>query len=281
MFLSVATLVAGVAGYFVKGGFKYHIDFAGGTELRVGFANPIDIASLRGVVEDKIYKGAVLQSVGADNKQFLVRVGLDAQGGENIETHFKQEVSQAFSGNELVIESIDRVGAEAGSEVRTNAVWAIVLSLLSLMAYLGFRFKFAYGVGAMVAVAHDVLAILVYFLFMGEPISLNVLAAILAMLGYSINDTIVIFSRIKENMTLLKGTNPVEIVNISINQTIRRTLLTSFATLLSVLALFFLGGEALHSISVAMLIGIVVGTYSSIYIASPVMLALDASATHK
>lgn len=279
MFISVAALFIGVAGYFAKGGFKYAIDFKGGTELRVAFAQPLDIAQLRHVVEEKIFKGSELQSLGIHNKEFLVRVGLDVQAGDNIEEVFKKEVSAAIPGNELKIEAIDHVGAAAGEEVQTNAIIAIVLALLLMMAYMAVRFKFAYGVGTMVAVAHDVLAILMYLLFTGEPLSLNVLAAILAMLGYSINDSIIIFSRIRENMVLLKGTSAVDIVNISVNQTLRRTLLASGATLLSVLALFFLGGEALHSISVAMIIGIVVGTYSSIYIASPVMLALDSTAS--
>jgi preprotein translocase subunit SecF len=129
-------------------------------------------------------------------------------------------------------------------------------------------------VGAVVALAHDLLAVLLFILFTQEPISLNVLAAILAMLGYSINDTIVIFSKIKENMVALKGQSPIEIVNTSINQTLRRTLLTSFSTLLAVLSLLILGGEALHGFSAVMLVGIIAGTYSSIYIASPVMLAV-------
>jgi len=275
MFVSVAALVAGVAGYVAKGGFKYAIDFAGGTELKIAFEQPVEIAELRGIIENKIYKGSELQSIGSGNKEFLVRVGLDIKASESVEALVKKEIHASLSNNPMTINSIDHVGAAAGSEVRMNAIWAVVLSLLALMVYLGFRFKFAYGIGAMVAVAHDVLAILVYCLFVGEPISLNVLAALLAMLGYSINDTIIVFSRIRENVILLKGRSINDIVNISITQTLRRTLLTSFATLLSALALFFLGGEALHSISVVLLIGIVVGTYSSIYIASPVMLAFD------
>jgi len=144
------------------------------------------------------------------------------------------------------------------------------------LLYVAIRSKYRFAVGAVVAIAHDMLVVLAAFALLREQISVHVLAAILAILGYSLNDTIVIFSRVRENMIKVKGASEWEIVNLSLNQTLRRTLLTSFSTLLAVGSIFFLGGDVLHGFSLAMLIGIVFGTYSSIYIASPVMLAIAA-----
>ncbi len=180
----------------------------------------------------------------------------------------------------MIVRNVEWVGAEVGKDIKWNALISVILSLLLIMLYVAVRSRYRYAVGAVVAIAHDMLAVLIYFLIFGEPISLHVLAAVLAILGYSLNDTIVIFSRIRENFAKMKGVSEEEIVNRSINQTLSRTLLTSFSTLLAVGSIFLFGGEALHGFSLAMLIGIVVGTYSSVYIASPVMLALG-SPTNK
>lgn len=268
---SLVALAAGIFFYVFVGGFRYHIDFAGGTELRLAFEKPIEISALRDGVRSKNWSDATIQSLGHENKQYIVRVGLEEK---DVENRFKADIAPLFDDNAMRIDSVEHVGAEAGSEVKWNALKAVIISLILLLLYLAIRMQYAYGVGAVVALAHDLLAALLFILFTQEPISLNVLAAILAMLGYSINDTIVIFSKIKENMIALKGQSPLEIVNISINQTLRRTLLTSFSTLLAVLSLLILGGEALHGFSAVMLVGIIAGTYSSIYIASPVMLAV-------
>ncbi|MCK4517230.1 protein translocase subunit SecF, partial [Candidatus Babeliales bacterium] len=179
--------------------------------------------------------------------------------------------------NNFIIRSVEQVGAEAGKEVQWNAILSIVLALVGLLAYIAVRHRYAYAVGAVAALAHDLLVLLAFYLVFAWPISLNILAGILTVLGYSLNDTIVVFSRIRENALLHKGSSNEEIVNMSLNQTLRRTLLTSFTTLIAVLALFFLGGEVLRGFSVTMIIAIIVGTYSSIYIASPVALALNAS----
>jgi preprotein translocase subunit SecF len=248
--VSAVVLVVGVILYFQVGGFRYHIDFAGGTELRVRFAQSVDIAALRERARQKGWGDAQIQSLGDESREYLIRVGLEHK---DVEQHFKQEIATAFADNAVTIVSKDQVGAEAGREVKWNAFKAIAISLVLLLIYLGFRMQYAYGVGAVVALAHDLVAVLLYLLIFRVPISLHVLAAILAILGYSIN----------------------EIINTSINQTLRRTILTSFATLLSLVALWLIGGEALKGFSTTMLIGVIVGTYSSIYIASPVMLAVS------
>ena len=273
MTVSAFALIAGIALYFTQGGFKYNIDFTGGTSLRLKFDQPIEIAKLRSAIKEKGWDDSEIQllnEAGTKGREVLVVV---AGKTDRIEDEFTEKISTVFPENKMEIASIEHVGAQAGREVKINAVLAVLLSLLMLLLYLAIRYQYAYALGAVVAVAHDLLAISVYFLIFKEAVSLNVLAAMLAMLGYSVNDTIIIYSRIRENRTLMRGQPLIDIVNKSINQTLRRTILTSFATLLSVITLYLLGGEALRTISITMIIGIIIGTYSSIYIASPVMLA--------
>lgn len=277
---SLLTIVAGVFLYFAKGGFRYHIDFVGGTEMTIAFQNPVSIEKLRSATQTKEWEDTTIQSIGTIQdggfREFVVRFKETEEGAEN---EFKSDIESEIKDNPLNVRSISRVGAEVGSNIQWNALVALALALLVILLYIALRYELSFAMGAVVATAHDLLAVLVFFLILNEQISLNVLAAVLAVLGYSLNDTIVIFSRIKENFKKLKGMSEVDIVNLSINQTLRRTLLTSFFTLLSVLSLFFLGGETLHSFSLTMIIGIVVGTFSSIYIASPVMLAIRSRGT--
>ncbi|MFC1854553.1 protein translocase subunit SecF [Candidatus Dependentiae bacterium] len=270
---SIALIALGVAGYLFHGGFKYHIDFVGGSEIRIAFEKPIDIAKLRACADKGGWEGAVIQSTGTENKEFLVKLGNKEPG---VDEKFRKTVDKYLNDVSYEIRSVEQVGAEAGKEVQWNAILSILLALVGLLAYISVRHRYAYAVGAVAALAHDLLVLLTFYLVFAWPISLNILAGILTVLGYSLNDTIVVFSRIRENSLLHKGSTKEEIVNMSLNQTLRRTLLTSFTTLIAVLALFFLGGEVLRGFSVTMIIAIIVGTYSSIYIASPVTLALNA-----
>ncbi|MBS1988562.1 protein translocase subunit SecF [Candidatus Dependentiae bacterium] len=269
LFVSIAYIVVGVGFYIAKGGFSYHIDFTGGAELRVSFEKPSDISTVRGIISAKGWKDASIQSVGSTGKNFIIRVGsLDS----DTEAHIKRDLTDGMDDNKVHIDNVSWVGAEVGKDTKTNAITAILISLFFLLLYIAVRFEFRFGIGAVLSLVHDLLAILAFILVFNESISLHVLAAILAILGYSMNDTIVIFSRIRENLSKLKGISEYDLVNLSINQTLRRTLLTSSATLLSVLAILLLGGETLRGLSLVMFIGIIVGTYSSIYIASPVMM---------
>jgi len=261
----------GVFAYFVKGGFKYHIDFAGGAELRISFDQPVKIGRLRKVIGEKGWQNSIIQSVGQGETEFLVRIGGDV---EDVEDRFKSDVDAAIPESKMTVDHIDRVGAAVGRDMQWNALVAVLLSLLLVLLYVAIRSKYGYAVGAVVAIAHDMLAVLIFLLLIGEPISLNVLAAVLMILGYSLNDTIVIFSRVRENFKKMRGEDDIKIVNTSLNQTLKRTLLTSFSTLLAVGSFFLFGGETLRGFSIPMLAGIVVGTYSSIYIASPMMLAV-------
>jgi len=274
MVVSVVTILTGFGLYFVNGGFKYSIDFTGGSSIHLKFDNVIEIAKLRSAIKSHGWDEAEIQLLNASGTQGKEVIVVVSDRTTSIESEFKSCLKDTFPNNGFEI-SLEHVGAQAGKEVKTNAILAVLLSLLVLLLYLAARYQYAYALGAVIAVAHDLIAISVYFLYFREAVSLNVLAAMLAMLGYSVNDTIIIFSRIRENISLMPGKDLIEIVNKSINQTLRRTLLTSFATLLSVITLLLLGGEALRTISITMIIGILVGTYSSIYIASPVMIAFS------
>lgn len=267
---SISLISYGVFAYFAKGGLKYGIDFIGGAQITVLFEKEIDIAILRKAISEQGWQDAVIQSIGKTNKEFIVKLGGAAV--EGLEDKFRDSVDKATPGNTMTIKNIDWVGAEVGKDMQQNAIMAVLLSLLAILLYLAIRSKFAYAAGAVVALAHDVLVVLVALLLTGEPMTLPVLGSLLAMLGYSVNDTIVIFGRIKDNVAKMKDHSLLDIVNTSINQTLRRTLLTSFATLLSVITFYVLGGESLKGFSFVMIVGIIFGTYSSIYIASPVMM---------
>ncbi len=273
---SVLFIAAGAAAYVSRGGFDYHIDFVGGTELILAFDQPISIEQFRSSAQRSGWKDLTMQSIGSADaasgnyREFIVRM---AETDDGIEQRFSKDIESAISENKMEVRGVSRVGADVGKDIQWNAIIAIILSLLIILLYVSIRSQYRYAVGAVVAIAHDMLAVLIIFLLLGEQISVPVLAAVLAILGYSLNDTIVIFSRVRENFKKMKGASEIEVVNLSINQTLRRTMLTSITTLLTILSIFFLGGEALHGFALAMLIGVVFGTYSSVYIASPVMLA--------
>jgi preprotein translocase subunit SecF len=270
--VSAAYLVIGIVAYIFMGGFKYHIDFTGGAEVRVAFNKPVDTGVIRDIMSRKGWKEAVIQELEGNQQNYLIKLAGQKESG--FDRKIENDLGSALPDNKVVIKNVEWVGAEVSSETSWNAIKAIALAILLLLLYIAFRFEFRFGVGAVVATLHDLLAVLAFLVLTGEQLSLHVMASVLAIMGYSVNDTIVIFSRIRENLKKMRGTPEYDIVNVSINQTLKRTLLTSFATLLSVIAIFLLGGETLRGLSLVMLIGIIVGTYSSIYIASPVMMAI-------
>ncbi len=271
--ISILYFAVGTAAYIAKGGFSYHIDFTGGAQVQITFDQPADIGSVRKAISDGGWKDAVIQSIGTSNRNFWITVSTQER---DTEAQISKALTTAIAGNSFRIDNIQLVGAEAGKDTTRNAVIAVLISLVILLLYIGLRFEFRFGLGAIVSLIHDILAVMVFVLLSGEPISLHVLASILAVLGYSLNDTIVIFARIRENLVKHRGASEYDIFNLSINQTLRRTLLTSFATALSVLAIVILGGETLRGLSIVMLAGIIVGTYSSIYIASSATLVIQA-----
>lgn len=267
---SLLILVAGVSAYVYKGGFDYSVEFTGGTQVLMRFSEPVDSNKIKDVLKDKGFQGVDLREF--SKNETLIKVqefSSDAQGtGEKIQSALNESMPNV----KTEILQTDSVGPAAGATLKFDSLKAVLIALLVMLIYISLRFKFAYALGAIVALFHDAIVILVFFLLINREISVDVIAAIVAILGYSINDTIVIFNQIRENVKKMKTSSIEEVVNVSINQTLRRTILTSFSTSLVVLSLIIFGGEALRSLSLALMIGIIFGTYSSIYIASPVML---------
>ncbi|MEX0939780.1 MAG: protein translocase subunit SecF [Candidatus Babeliales bacterium] len=253
--------------------FTYSVDFTGGTQVLFKFDKPVSSAEIIDTLEKNGWSGAITREFGKN--EVLVRVkefsGDVAGLGEKIRTVLAKNFNTQVS-----ILQIDSIGQGVGEALTWNSIKAVTIGLILMLIYIAWRFwSIGYALGAVIALFHDAIAILLFFLLFDKEISINVIGAILAVLGYSINDTIVIFTQIRQNIKAMPNVAHDQVVNISLNQTLRRTILTSVSTALIVLALIILGGEALRDLSTALLIGIIFGTYSSIYIASPVMLLFN------
>lgn len=260
-------------------GLRLGVDFQGGTEVHYRFVPGTQVADdkLRSVVSGLGFEDVSIVRFGAaEENEFLVRFkGDPGERGERIQALRAQVATQIGvleTGSELRVEF---VGPKVGEELRQDGVRALVYTCILILIYIAFRFNPRFAPGAVIALVHDVLITAGIFVILGYSFDLQVLAALLAIIGYSLNDTIIVFDRIRENMELRTKIDLVSVVNESVNQTLSRTLLTSFTTVLAVLALLFLGGEVIRPFALAMTIGIAVGTYSSIYIASPIFIFLE------
>jgi preprotein translocase subunit SecF len=254
-------------------GFIYSVEFTGGTQVLLKFNKNMSDAQLKDSLEKAGFEGVMIRDFG--NNEILVRVKDFSGNPEGVGQEMVKTITNAAPDYEVTVLQNEAVGPGVGSELRSNAIKAVILALIAMLAYVAFRFwSFAFAAGAVVALLHDALIMIAVFLLFDREISTNFIAAILAILGYSINDTIVIFAQIRHNIKDAHHAPLAEIVDISLNQTLRRTILTSVATAIAVGSMLILGGEALRDFSLALLVGIVFGTYSSIYIASPVMMAL-------
>ena len=254
--------------------FVYSVDFTGGTQVLLKFQKPVDVCELKDILENNGWKNPITREFSAP-EEVLVRVSEFSNDPKGLAERMRLAIESKLPENQVTILQNEAVGPGVGQALRWNFFWAVLIALIAILIYIAIRFwSFAFATGAIVALIHDPVAILGVFLMFDREISINVIGVILAVIGYSINDTIVIFSRIRDNLVKMKGATLYEIVNTSINKTLRRSVLTSLATALTVLAMLIFGGEALRDFSLALLIGIVFGTYSSIYIASPVMMWL-------
>jgi len=256
--------------------FVYSVEFTGGLEVLYSFSKPVSGDKVKEIFESHGISGVVVRTF-TNSADVIVRVPLRSIGDsiDRLAEKMRDVLQQELPDTTVEIQQTDAITAGVGETMRWKSVQAVAVGLFFMLLYIAMRFwSFAFAAGAVFALFHDVIVILAFFLFFDFEISLNVIGAVLAVLGYSINDTIVIFSRIRENIVRLPGHTLHQIVNISLNETLRRTLLTSFATTLVVIPLAIFGGEVLRTLSIALLIGFVFGTYSSIYIASPVMMFL-------
>lgn len=261
--VSIILMLLSLGLLFTKG-LNLSVDFTGGLVLQVKFEQPVEVAQIRESLSSIGQGQAIIQAY--DNKDVLIR--FQAQD-EDVRRSVLDKLKKDFGG--LTILKIDKVGPVVGQELRTQAVIALLLALAGILIYMAFRFKFRFGVAAVLSLVHDSILMLGVYSLTGKEVSVAFIAAILTVVGYSLNDTIVVLDRVRENWPALRSKGVLELVDNSINQTLSRTINTSLTTLLPIVAMFIFGGEVISNFAFAFLVGIVVGTYSSIYVASSVV----------
>ncbi len=269
--ISALLIIASIASLAIRG-LNLGVDFTGGSVIEVGYPSSANVDNVRLTLEKAGFDASV-QSFGTD-KDILIRLAPDAEGSnkDNISQRVLQTLQKHTPGVEM--RRVEFVGPQIGDELRDQGGIAMLLALAGILIYVTLRFEFRFSVGSVIALLHDVVITLGFFSIIGIEFDLTILAAILAIIGYSLNDTIVVFDRIRENFLKIRKATTEISINTSINQTLSRTIVTSLTTLLVLLALFFFGGEIIHGFALAMIVGVVIGTYSSIYVASSSLLMM-------
>ncbi len=251
---------------------NFGLDFTGGTSVELRYEETADLERIRGLLKDGGYPSAIVANFGTD-KDVAIRIQAnDPKLGDVIVGLLKEDVD-----GQVTLQRVSFVGSQVGEELRDDGGLGMLFALAVVMVYVAVRFQVKFSIGAVAALAHDVIIVLGIFSLLKFDFDLTVLAAILAVIGYSLNDTIVVSDRIRENFRRVRKGTSLEIINISLTETLGRTLITSLTTLLVLLALFFVGGEIIHNFAIALIIGVVVGTYSSIYVAANILLAMNLS----
>jgi len=252
------------------------IDFTGGSIIEVGYQQAVELEPIRQALEADGFGDAIVQHFGSAS-EVLIRLVPEADKDKAELSSQIIGLLEAASETDIDVRRVDFVGPQVGEELTEDGGLAVLYALIAILVYVAFRFEYRFSLGAVAALIHDVVITLGVFSLLQLDFDLSVLAAILAVIGYSLNDTIVVFDRVRENFRKIRKKTSIEVVNTSINQTISRTLMTSFTTLLVLVSLFFLGGEVIHAFATALIIGVLVGTYSSIYVATTTALALGIS----
>jgi len=270
MVLSALLLTVSVISLGLQG-LKLGIDFTGGTLIEVGYQQTADLEDIRTKLASANYTGANVQYFGSDT-EVLIQLEPQAVSSAKLSSSIIQMLGEGID-----VRRVEFVGPKVGEELTNDGGLALLYALIGILIYVAFRFEYRFALGSITALVHDVIITLGVFSILQIEFNLTVLAAILAVIGYSLNDTIVVFDRIRENFLSTRHIEPMPIVNDALNQTLARTLMTSLTTLLVLLALFYLGGEVIHSFAGALIIGVVIGTYSSIFVASSMILALGIS----
>jgi preprotein translocase subunit SecF len=260
-------------------GLNYSIEFTGGTLIQVQSKRPVDVAAVRSGLDREGIHGAEIQNFGAAN-EFVVRArvakpGTDANDTQTTANAVHEALATVLGADNFTILRTEAVGPKVGGELRTKAFLAIFLSFFAVLAYLAFRFEWRFGLAAVLATAHDIVTTIAFIAMLRLEVSLTVVAAVLSMVGYSLNDTIIIFDRVRENLKKYKKESFEQILNRSINETLPRSVLTHGTTLSSLLALTIFGGEVIRPFALVMFFGVFTGTFSSIYIASPILMAIE------
>ncbi len=271
--LSLALIVIGIVSLIAKGGPAYGVDFAGGTLVQLKFDKPTSAEEIKKVLIPVPFKAATVQQFGDEPNEFLIRAQQTDSGLKGLRVQLLEKLHQKYGKDGVDMRRIEMVGPQVGKELRKQGLMAILYAMIGILVYVTWRFEFRFAVGAIMALVHDVLITLGMFSLTGKEIDLPIIAAFLAIIGYSLNDTIIVYDRIRENMGKHMKSGFPFTVNRSINETLSRTLLTSGTTLVVVLALFIFGGGVIHNFAFALLVGVVVGTYSSVFVASPLLIA--------
>jgi len=271
MIISAFLIIASIASLAIRG-LDLGVDFTGGSVIEVGYPKSANVDEIRMTLEKAGFDASV-QSFGTD-KDVLIRLAPDSEGSNK--DNISEKVLKTLQAHtpEVEMRRVEFVGPQIGDELRDQGGIAMLLALAGILIYVTLRFEFRFSVGSVIALLHDVVITLGFFSIARIEFDLTILAAILAIIGYSLNDTIVVFDRIRENFLKIRKASTEESINTSINQTLSRTVVTSLTTLLVLLALFFFGGEIIHGFALAMIVGVIIGTYSSIYVASSSLLMM-------
>ena len=266
--LSIALIVSGIISLFMRGGPLLSIDFTGGTIVQIKFNQAVNVSELRNSLSEYGFSNAEIIEFGSP-EEVLIKTQFNGSSNE-----ISEKLTTAL-GETFTLRRVESVGPKIGKELQKNALWAILIALGLILIYIAFRFDRYYALGSVVALIHDVLITLGVFSLLSYEINLSIIAAFLTIVGYSLNDTIVVFDRIRENIPKHMKIMLQEIVNLSLNETLSRTLITTITTMMVVIILFILGGEVINLFAFALIVGVFVGTYSSIFVASPVMLFFE------
>jgi len=269
---SVIMLIIGIVAVIqiVRGSANLGIDFAGGTAVQIKFNEHIPLNEVRDALVNGGIKDFDLQDLPTEDK-VLVRVKkIDVELG-NLSKDIVSVLSGKFSESNIVVDSTTEIGPKVGARLRKDAMWAIIAAIAGILIYVSFRFKFRFGVGATAATFHDVLAVLGIFYLMDKEINLVMVSALMMLAGYSLTDTVVVFDRIRENIRARRKESTYNIINQSLNEVLSRTIITSATTFFAAFALFLFGGEVIHDFAMAIMLGIIIGSYSSMFVASPIV----------
>lgn len=280
MTISWILIMIGIFSVVSKGGLNFGLDFTGGSLVQVKMSKVTTAAEVRETLADLDLKGLTIQQVGDLSDEFLIKAHDAESKTESLANNVQKVLEGHYGTGTVDIRRAEMVGPQVGKDLRYKGMMAILYSIIGMLVYITFRFEFRFGVGVVIALIHDVLITLAFFSLFNKEIDLTVVAAFLTIVGYSVNDSVIICDRIRENLARHAGQKLDWIINRSLNDTLSRTVMTSGITMLSVIALFLFGGAVISNFALAMLIGIIVGTHSSIFVAAPVILFFDKGKTN-
>ena len=269
---SIILTIISIASVILHGGLNLGIDFAGGSIIQVKFQKDMTADKIRDALKSTRLENSIIQQFGAN--EFLIRTPESFHDQKLLDENVNKPLSTTF-GKDYEIRRVEIVGSKVGMDFQRKAIFAVILSWLAMLTYIAWRFEFRYGLGGIIALVHDVIIIIGTVSLLKMEFTISILAAIFFIIGYSINDTIVVLDRIRENVKLNPRQKLAETINASINQTLSRTILTSFTVFLTVIALYIWGGPVLHDLAFSLLVGVVFGTYSSIFISCPIVLFFE------